>query len=980
MADNNIIQNSIHQLGQNQLGRRAPELDPHFADIDERTTADLLRLAKRFADRVRHYSHPAASTPKNWANFFPDAADIPSVLADSSGTLPPHLALFIAFLKLYEQPQAILNQFTGRHLDFYYQEVLRLSPKPASPDKVHVLIDLKKAVPPLRLSPSDLFSAGKDPGGPERFYAPTRESVLNSSKVAHLRSIFRSEDGMVRHALIANSADGLGSPLPKDSPRWSAFGHGRLIPAEIGIAVAAPVLRMKGGTRKVTVSWDGMDPTSPPSLKFRALVTGEKEWITDHVEKSTIFKDEKLQFSFWIPADAGPVVDYDPAIHGGDFRTGNPVLKLVLIGAPKNVSFGSVNVEVEVTNITDFVVEGDLGPLNPRKPFQPFGPQPVVGSSFSVLVEEVRGKSLTEIGISGTWMNVPTDFREYYKGYPITWSPEDNRYFTASVAYMAGSMPQFGLFGGDEPKTLLGANSTGSGATTRAPASTQGVASAQGTSSTGAPPAGASLTARFSLGQAGPVVPEGPFLLRLILEKDFFHAAYRKGMMMIALKSTTADALNEPYTPTLQSLVASYKAASGNTVECFHVGCFGPKAIQKPGSPGPRPLLPEFGYDGEFLVGIQDAGPGDSLNLLFQVAEGSANPDAQPAVIDWFVLASNEWKGLGRAGVSLDTTQGLRTSGIIRFVMPQEATRDNTLLLSGFIWLRAGLRGNPDSVCKLMDVAANAVELTSVTPGPVTTSLGASLTPGRITRLKSPLAAVKAIRQPYASFAGRPAEDRSAFHCRVSERLRHKDRCITPWDYERAVLEAFPGIHMAKCIPHARRAMGMSPDDYSWMAPGHVMVVVVPTLRNQNAANPLEPRVDAATLADVRDFLMARTARPARITVINPRYQHVQAVFKVQFQAGLDFNHYHAEIHDALVRFLSPWAFDANYDIAFGGRVYKSVLLDFVEGLESVDYVTEFDLRTGLPQQEGKPVNVAQPIAPDVILVSHPTHRIDPIR
>jgi hypothetical protein len=56
---------------------------------------------------------------------------------------------------------------------------------------------------------------------------------------------------------------------------------------------------------------------------------------------------------------------------------------------------------------------------------------------------------------------------------------------------------------------------------------------------------------------------------------------------------------------------------------------------------------------------------------------------------------------------------------------------------------------------------------------------------------------------PFPSFGGRETEDSSQFYKRVSERLRHKERAITIFDYERLVLESFPSIYKVKCVNHA---------------------------------------------------------------------------------------------------------------------------------------------------------------------------------
>jgi hypothetical protein len=53
---------------------------------------------------------------------------------------------------------------------------------------------------------------------------------------------------------------------------------------------------------------------------------------------------------------------------------------------------------------------------------------------------------------------------------------------------------------------------------------------------------------------------------------------------------------------------------------------------------------------------------------------------------------------------------------------------------------------------------------------------------------------------PYSSFGGRETEDTTEFYQRVSERLRHKERAITIFDYERLVLESFPEVYKVECV------------------------------------------------------------------------------------------------------------------------------------------------------------------------------------
>ena len=199
--------------------------------------------------------------------------------------------------------------------------------------------------------------------------------------------------------------------------------------------------------------------------------------------------------------------------------------------------------------------------------------------------------------------------------------------------------------------------------------------------------------------------------------------------------------------------------------------------------------------------------------------------------------------------------------------------------------------------------------------------------------------------------------------------MRHKGRALTAWDIERIVLEAFPAVHKVKCIPHASPA--------SWWAPGHVMVVLVPDLANRNAVNPLAPRVDTDTLSKVTAVLQDCGGMQVRYHVKNPSYERIRLGFKVSFKPGCEFNYHAARLGELVDRFLSPWAWGGSSDISFGGRIYKSVLLDFVEEVDFVEFVTDFGMYRVVPDSRSSvDVNEASPTTPDAILVSAADHVI----
>jgi uncharacterized phage protein gp47/JayE len=806
--------------------------------------------------------------------------------------------------------------------------------------------------------------------------------------VDSLRSIFvdTSGHGSVHYAPIANSTDGVGGALAEEDRKWRGFGYAGLPLAEAGFALASPVLRMKEGGRKiaVTLALKNIDPKQFPSASlkdaFTAFITAEKNWASLDISSAALGSDGYQDTA------VGPVLQLllnadQSALGYNDF---------------KNVTVGKIKIEVTVDKVTTLNLENDAGVLDAKKAFLPFGPQPTTGSLFSVGCDEALTKKLSKVDIAVQWKGAPSDLAEYYKTYGKSVS---NAHFTADIFLADAAGTVF-----NKLETLFDSSDASLPHTFEL---------TPGASSYPPPPARARQIMALSRAGGGwarraveltrirplfrsylNTVPETrPGFIQFQLQTDFLHATYRtkyvENVVTYSKAGGTLVVLNEPYTPAIQSISLSYQAHSDEVdvsstdltqfsnldVQFFHVAYFGQmrehgyQRAQFNFLPSTSvSLLPVYEFEGELLIGFTNLKAGD-VSVLFEVAEGSANPDLAQEPITWAVLCENYWKTLDPEGVVLDTTNQLLTSGIIQFVIPAEATTENTILPASHIWLRGGIANNVTAVSQLIAVEANAVEVRFQDNGNDPAHLKNALEAGKIAKLKNGLAAVKTVKQPYASFGGAAEESDNDFYRRVSERLRHKDRCITPWDYERTILEAFPRVHKVKCIPHAREG--------SWLAPGHVLVVVVPDLRNKNAMDPLQPKVDANTISRITEFAGRRTRMRVQVKVKNPSYQQIQLDFKVKFRTGNEFNYYRKKLKQQLIEFLSPWAFAFDRDISFGGKIYKSVVLDFVEDLPAVDYVTDFKMYTYTQNPNKVDVNEARPETPDTILVSAETHIVN---
>jgi hypothetical protein len=260
-------------------------------------------------------------------------------------------------------------------------------------------------------------------------------------------------------------------------------------------------------------------------------------------------------------------------------------------------------------------------------------------------------------------------------------------------------------------------------------------------------------------------------------------------------------------------------------------------------------------------------------------------------------------------------------------------------------WIRGAVAEKSDAVCRLITVVAQALQATFVNKGNDPAFPAKVLPPGTIAKLDQPDADVKQISQPFPTFGGRGKEQPTAFYTRISERLRHKERAIALWDYEHLVLEAFPQIYKVKCLNHTQ----YDPDNtgsgiYRELAPGHVTIVTIPHLHFRSLRDPLKPSTSLGLQDEISAYLSRRVSCFAALHVRNPQFEEVKVSCKVRFHPGHDESLFIRKMQESIIRFLSPWAFTDEGNPTFGGKVYKAVLINFVEDLPYVDYVTDFFL------------------------------------
>jgi hypothetical protein len=1121
-CENNTL---LKRDGTSRQQRLLEALLPGYAAIDERGIADLIEFAEAFSKELKFYSDSNSDTNASWEGFMSpendkdlnlflerlsdDDSAFAAYAQKKEGYTQPQKALFLAFLRLFKIAQDDLNKIGKKHIDFYYRDVLKMKELPPVADKVHLIFELAKHVRRShRIEEGTELKAGKDESGQPLTYATLRELVANHGKVAGLKAVYRDKRGDDRlyASPVVNSSDGAGGEIETEEKSWQAFGTVNSPHAEMGCAIASPMLRLPEGNRKVIFSFlfDSSNRNdleriarmggSHPGNLFRVQFSGEEGWIEtapkdlaadpetekeiekkalDFINSATVhdinvkIKDDPsrgysgdrpgytighivsrriveyrtenmkgayskldqvlkvrglgedkladIRYTFTKklnrvkinPAEGSitiartldesdpPVTTYNREVLSDPIETVWPVAKIILnmdAQTPgnfpyehlKNLKLREVKVSVDVEGVRNNILQNDAGLLDPGSPFMPFGNRPGTGSSFYIGNSELLQKKPDKLWINFDWQNLPDEsFDDYYKEYgsELEFSTEQ---FLASLSILQGrrwaelhsGLPLFMTEGDGE--RALGSRSIALTETELAPLRRNPF-----------------MEENTSYGTS---TKDG--FLRLVLgNQDFGHKDYARVYSFNVINEVKYPAgspseivgkikiPNEPYTPVISGLSIDYKASvilgrketeHAGTDRFFLVYPFG---VTSSASDSELPgLVPAIDDEGSLFIGVRDFSGGQTISLLIQVAEGSADPDYPRQPVYWSFLSGDSWIPFNDRQILADTTNELLASGIISFSVPKSATTQHTLLPDGLVWFRASAAKQTPAISSLISIEAQAVTAQFRDKNNDPGHLAAPLPADTIAKLKTSDSAIKGVMQPFSSFGGSVKEKSEAFYVRVSERLRHKQRAITIWDYERLILQNFPSVYKVKCLNHIRFE-GVS-GTYSEIAPGYVSLIVVSDVKNRNAVEPLKPKTSLTVLSEIEDFIREIRAEAVKVRVRNPLYEEIKVSFKVSFHEGMDQGFYSEVLNREITSYLSPWAFQETPEVVFGGRIHKSMILHFVEKRPYVDFVTCFRMDHRIPEGGGsgmkvlKDIDEAEATTAASVLGSAPQHNI----
>ena len=917
---------------------------------------------------------------------------------------PPHIALFLAFVQLFRRyHQAEMNALLGKHLIYYYRDILRLQERREIPDRVHIIFEIAQNLETYRLQKGTLLLGGKDLIGIDRLYALADELVINKAKLVEKQNLYFHKD-IDRKKVIpialrgADMKDGVKVPYTEGGKMWNTLSGEAVykklflkdsffrqihqselsltrdqqiisqlikeqleaIVANPGIIISTPELWMdKSDSRTITITFEGIDLENIPlTIKISPSLEENIIKITPPLPSSeqqlgNIFFIKKGEITIHLTSDFSAITPLKEDKTNLLSTLENPfILIQAFEGANyedfKNLKFSSCKIITRSIGLRNIALQ--LGDTS----FPATSEIPLVGSTANVNQFLTLYATAPELGVKNI---------DFIKNKPNVLSVNTQFTFGAWQPIVKNQLRKLNSdtfenvsqikYSANTPYTFYRQTITISQPGDNQPINIYKIPSESISIDYTSEAVFLQLPSEFNA--------NSPHKLYFF---DFLDG-YSEVNQLSMVPDNKLPVLDAPIQ------LASFQNSQGTI-------------------PVTTIAKPKFA-DGNLRLAFELLQPGQSLSLLFHFADGTGNPDhIAPDEIVWSYLRQNQWVRIPPQYILLDETLGLRQTGIIKIQIPSDINSGNTAAkgkegrFKDLFWIQASASEDQDNniyvdaLPMLIDIYPQAGTAVFENHNNDLAHIEKGLPESTITQLRFRDTSVSKVKQPFASFNGRLSEtgDRLAYYRRISERLRHKQRAITIWDYERLTLETFPKVAIAKCLSHTR--------DIDVERPNYVTLGVVPYPERMVGDRKFYPIFNAGDLEAIERYLnrhntffvsgwgggvvcccdsKTETTTPGRVNVDgidatrvehdhaccchddeyllvrNALFEPIRLQVCVKFRLGKDIFFYKKQLNEDLKAFLAPWATDTSTPLLFGNRIYTTELLRFLENMDYIDVV-----------------------------------------
>lgn len=791
-------------------------------------------------------------------------------MIEDSGTMDVSLSLLVVYIRNY---CLIADKFNYSLLslpDYYHNEILRTAQRRIVQDHTYIVVTPRAEG--FVLPEGTRFLAKTNEAGQELCYYNPVARYLTSGRLERVCTIFLQPTGERHNRLCKqeiNFADASDIAVLFDKDLHEDVTCGWLLESHM--------LMLEEGRRRVNISfrltdksaarWQGEAPAHFDLKEaFELHASYGEGWMACTPVVSVGRRDGKtsLMFEFVVTEVESPLSPCLAEVHG--CTTVHPCVRIETKNKNcpydwmKEVAFCGIGIEVEVEGIRHFKLYNELGEIDSTQSFYPFGSQAEKGAWFMFWNEEINKKAVCEVSFRGTWSKlpqVPGGYAGIYRGYGQQ-PPLTNQSFQVKTEYRKnerwypcadGLFPLFqeeaGALKEEAEIYFRMTNAQGELLANRFPSSSVVY--------------GRETNLFFKVMLSTPSIGFGMEEYRRLFADVMIYNSRHKEKEQREIPSS-------PIIPLLSDIELAYKAnwqsGSGDTARLSRITCFA--EVED------CPLSPDVSYDFiedlkndhnlyfKFVGMKSDKKVCLYVDLAYVKKDMFFSEDAVAGISPYLELdyrKDGKWMAFNPENVLLEETCGMTQNGFIELVLPVD------LQNRPFFWLRARLQGDAGQYPAIRHIHLNCLKVVAENGD------GFPLPAGTLQKIKTEDERVGNILQPLPGTGGRARETIAEVSVRQSARISHRNRAVTPGDYEQMVLDWFPEIRKVYCLPQ--------------MCTGKQEIYIVVFSFTEGNIYPITP---AWKLAEIRDWLARRISPFVSLKVCNPSYRKVDIVCEAVLQ------------------------------------------------------------------------------------------------
>lgn len=906
-----------------------------------------------------------------------------------------HIGLLFAFLELIKHVKEDLNTITKKHLDLYYQQILKLSHLPSTPKNIFVTLEIDENVDTINIAEKAKIKVGQKDDGEDILFLTDEEIQLNNIKLSHISTFFLSENNIFQYDSRFNLISGLYSKtfassieevdrFNSDNSYFSSLGEEQsfyivddmnMKKSDIGFILASPAFLLSKSDRKIDIDFKFtvesitflsdliLDISQNKNVNeevmfdeifseaFTIQYTSEEKWVdipNYKVISPLDWTSGIIRISFKLNKSYPDFVPFDVDVHELHMDSLQPLLKFTInqdsfynpYSFLNGMKLTSIDINVKVENLKKLNCFVNRENVDSNSEFELFGGIPKVGSNMIIGTDEIFNKKITQLSVAWQYSNLAVlegSLKEYYQEYEMD---IDNDSFKMKVSALSNfnysenpdSNLVFDLF----EKTADGEID-----------SNRLVADINIEALDIRPNFNLKYTA---LEDYSNDLETGFLKFELIRPKfgfgfDIFDKVYaRNSQKSLAsqLKKGVPEIVklpNDPFSPVIQNVSLSYEAKSilnFDQVTFFENDKTEPNALYLTSPYGIEniftsksaladTLVKSFIYEGELVLGFDGFKPHSKLNLLFEILKSENQNYEVSREIDLYYSSAEGWKRFQSEDILYDQTMNLMKTGVLCLKCPTDLSDRQTVFNETKMFIKACSKSKANRFSLIRSIRTNSVsasEIIDETSEEVTIDIMPYAAEGFL----EPIEGVIGLTQHLASFRGKNRESDMDFYRRSSELLRHKNRPVTKWDFEKFILGKFDWLSHVKCFT-------INNIDFQI----NMKILCIKKIESQQNIDNI--KLSAAEKDEIKEFLRKFTSPFTNIEIINPVFEDLWIKCKVSFQ-NISNGKGIQKLHSDFFNFACSWIYEPKLKHRIGEKIKKLDIINFLNSRDYVSYIT----------------------------------------